>query len=288
MREPAPKPSENARVRILLLVTLMAGGAALGVQRAWFHCTDQQRHNAILCRRTKAVKDIERSERANFRSTFYPHKSVIHGEERASEYGEGEDTSTFLAYEKPLQIGTNIQLWIDDLHGCPEGQGKCSYSGMIKISVNDAAPIIVDVFGIGTIDANWFSVRNGTAVMPIVAAVMERHSSNSNSLASPTHEDFLRAIEQCWKHRHCNDPEARDKLSLREQALRGLGICILRAICCEWHRQQLLHDDETSRHEIPWRTATFAVENLSNQVTEAAHSRPPNETSSRASADTDG
>ena len=211
------------------------------LQRGYILLAEQQEQNASFRRVAEARRDIENSQQANFRGTFYPHSSVIQRGGRAAEYGQGEEANTFLAYGKRLQIGMNVQMRLADLHMCPKGSGDCSYSGMIEIDVDGGHPIVVDVFGIGTDDANWFSVRDGMEVMHTVAAAMGYPATNGNrpSAAPRTQEDFQRTIKQCWQERHNDSPEVGGKPSPREQALHELGSSILLAICHAWHSEML-------------------------------------------------
>ncbi len=118
---------------------------------------------------------------------------------------------------------------------------------MVEIFVDDDSPIVVDVFGIGSNDANWFSVRDGMAAMQSIMAAM----SDSPPLSPPAQEDFQQTIKRCWQSRHDNRSETEGNIGTREQSLQELGSCMLRAICGEWEKEcsmNCLNESECALH----------------------------------------
>lgn len=247
MRIVTPKSAYVLRRRFLLPVALLAAIVALSVQQICVHHAEQRRRTVALHRRAEAVQAIQKSERRDFRGIFYPHRRGKQPVERISDYGEGREANTFLVCEKPLQMSASVQMKLADLHHCPSGQGACSYSGMVEIFVDDDSPIVVDVFGIGSNDANWFSVRDGMAAMQSIMAAM----SDSPPLSPPAQEDFQQTIKRCWQSRHDNRSETEGNIGTREQSLQELGSCMLRAICGEWEKEcsmNCLNESECALH----------------------------------------
>ncbi|MBT4240517.1 hypothetical protein HOD71_01305 [Candidatus Peribacteria bacterium] len=213
---------------------LISAATLLGAGLVYSKLPDKDDKNDSVidlnAQRLAAAKEAAaKRAKIDFKGQLHPADKDAKNQKRDPKtYGKGY---LWLSSSKAVTIGDGISISIDDLHPCPDGNGKCSYSGMISIQIDgQPSKATVDVMCLGT-DESTFNVREGAnGIMSTISDITDDSNADAKEL---TQSHFQKCIADCWANRETStDPSSIPAVS--DEAVRGLGKSIISAMCEAW------------------------------------------------------